>query len=336
MTRRPLAFLTGACALALLLALTALTGGRLTSYTGAEEAATTEPGDWWSLWSLPPLEVTAILLLAVAVVAACRGAGVPITGRRRGYLALGLGLLLLSVTSPLGGLAQGGVLAAHMMQHTIIGAFAALPILLVLPRALPGDPPPTGFLRVLAPFGHPLVAFGLWVGSTLVFLLPDIHHEVLTHESLWVLQQLAFFVFGMLLWMPVLERGRPSPAWFGTGAKCGYMLCVWFTGLGIANLFWFSGTAFYESHAVAARAWDLNPLQDQANAGTVMMVTHCFLALGAISVLFFRQAREDGLAQRLRDAGLDPERVNVALRRGELDDLARAAGVSLQTRAGID
>lgn len=333
---RPLLLMAGAGALALAAALTALSGGRLTSYTGAADAATTEPGRWWTLWALPPVELAAIALVGVAVVAANRAAGLEVRGRRALYLALGLGILVVSVVSPLGGLAQGGVLAAHMMQHTLIGAFAPLPILLALPRAMPGAPEPTGVLRIVRAISRPVPAFALWAGSTVVWLLPDVHHAVLDSSALWVLQQAAFFGFGLLLWMPVLERGWESPRWFSTAAKCGYMVGVWFTGLAIANVYWFSGTAFYESHAVAARAWDLNPLQDQANAGTVMMVTHCFLALGAIGVLFFRQAREDGLAQRLRDAGLDAERVNLALRRGDLEDLARTAGIPVRTRAGID
>jgi putative membrane protein len=328
--------MAGGAAVALAIALTALTGGRLTSYTGAAEAATTDPADWWTLWALPPVELAAIALLGVAVAAAVRAAGLPLAGRRAAYLATGLGILVVSVCSPLAGLAQGGVLAAHMMQHTLIGAFAPLPVLLALPRAMPGAPAPGGVLGLLRAASRPVPAFALWAGSTVVWLVPDIHHAVLESATLWVLQQVAFFAFGLLLWMPVLERGWESPRWFGTGAKCGYMVGVWFTGLGIANLYWFSGTAFYESHAVAARAWDLNPLQDQANAGTVMMVTHCFLALGAICVLFFRNAREDGLAQRLRDSGLDADEVDLALRRGELDDMARAAGIPVHTRAGID
>jgi len=335
-TRRPLLLLGVAGALALLIALTALNGGRFTSYTGYAQTVETEPGRWWTLWALPPVETIAIVALAVGVAAWSRRLGRPLDTRRRVYLAAGLALLLVAVCSPLAGLAQGGILSAHMMQHTIIGAFAPLPVLLALPRHLPEHGGPVAGSRLLRALTRPPVAFGLWLGSTLVWLLPDLHHEVLEHQSLWVAQQVSFFAFGLLLWIPVLERGVSAPAWFGTGLKCAYMCGVWFAGLAIANLFWFSGTAFYESHAVAARVWDLNPLADQANAGTVMMVTHCFLALGAVTVLFFRQAREDGLAQRLVDAGMPPERVHAALRRGELDDLARGAGVALGTRAGID
>ena len=105
----------------------------------------------------------------------------------------------------------------------------------------------------------------------------------------------SFLAFGLLLWAPIVET-LPAPAWFSTGWKCGYMVGVWVVGLTIANIYWFSGTAFYDGHAAAAAAWGFDPLEDQANAGTVMMVLHCLLAFGAIMVLFFRQAREGSCA----------------------------------------
>jgi putative membrane protein len=320
---------------ALVLALTAATGGRLTSYTGPLDAATRPPSEWWALWVLPPLELVAIAVLGISVVRVSRSLG-GFTSRRRGYFVAAMAVLLISVCSPLGGLAQAGILSAHMFQHTLIGGFAPLLVLLSLPRGFAA--PSRGFFatRAWRALSQPVVAFLVWAASTVVWLAPDLHHAVLTHQSLWFGQQLAFFAFGTLLWAPIVDRLATSPAWFGTSAKCVYMTGVWFTGLGIANVFWFSGYAFYSSHAVAAKVWGLDPLQDQANAGTVMMLVHCFLAFGAIAVLFFQSAREGALEQRLIEAGLDPGRISSALRRGELDDLARATGVSLRSRPGMD
>ena len=53
-------------------------------------------------------------------------------------------------------------------------------------------------------------------------------------------------------------------------------------------------------------------------------------------VLFFRQAREGELRQRLIEAGIDPDRVERATRAGTAAALARAHGVPVRTRAGID
>ena len=222
-----------------------------------------------------------------------------------------------------------------MLQHTLIGAVAPLLLLLGMPRAFLEPLLSPGWRRRLRRVQHPVVAFPLWAVGTIVWLLPAVHHQVLEHPPLWILQQASFLGLGLILWAPVLES-LPAPDWFSTAWKCGYMVGVWVVGLSIANVYWFSGTPFYDSHAAAAAAWNVEPLEDQANAGTVMMVVHCLLAFGAIAVLFFRQAREGELRQRLIEAGIDPARVERATRQGTAAALARAHGVPVRTRAGID
>lgn len=327
--RRPLTLMAVAGALALAVALTAVAGGGgHLGHTSPSAAAETDIG---ALWALPPVEIAGILLLGLLY--STRAGGLPT--RRRVSFYSGLGVLLVAVCSPLAGVAQQGLLSAHMLQHTLIGAVAPLLLLLGLTREMVTSSLRPGTVRVLQRLQHPVIAFTLWTLSTVVWLLPSVHHLVLESPPMWILQQLSFLAFGALLWAPVVEV-LPAPAWFGTGWKGGYMSGVWTVGLTIANVYWFSGTAFYDSHAAATRAWGLEPLEDQANAGTVMMVLHCLLAFGAITVLFFRQAREGELSQRLIEAGLDPARVEEAIRAGTGEALARVHGVPVRTRAGID
>ncbi len=333
MTRRPLAYLGLAACVSLVLALTALTGGRFTSYTGGVGSLTTAPGRWWTLWAVPPVEVITILAGGAFVAWYAHQRGLFGTAQRW-WLAGALAILLLAVCSPLAGLAQGGILWAHMVQHTLIGGFAPVGVLLAWPRRVPGQtPPPYRWVQVL---GNPGVALALWTATMALWLYAPVHHVVLEHETLWVLQQLGFFVLGVVLWLPIVERGVEVPRWFGTPAKVVYLSVVWFVGVIIANIYWFSGTAFYASHANAARVWGLDPLEDQANAGTAMVAMHCLLTITAAAWLFFRYAHENGLAQRLRDAGVDDETVAEALRRGDLNALAVAHHVPVQVRAGID
>lgn len=287
-----------AAAIALAIALTAVTGGRFTARTGyAEAAREVLASEWWTLWAVPPVEIALIALLAAWLVLGIRRDDPERARIRYRYAAAAAAVLVVAVVSPVGGLAQGGLLAAHMLQHVLIGAVAPLLALLAVPPPSGGEGQPR-FPR-LRRLVHPAPAFALWAASTGLWLLPAVHHEVLMRSSLWIVQQIAFFVFGALLWAPIVERPGPAPRWFGTGIKCAYMYGVFAVGLLLANIMWFSGTPFYESHAAVARAWGLSPLQDQANAGTVMMVTHCLLAFGAIAVLFFRSA---AAAEREHDA----------------------------------
>lgn len=319
---RILAFFVIALVLAASVAVTALTGDQ-SVHVGAIGSTLTTP-HWWTLWSVPPVESIGIALLAIWVLPRAR------PGWHRAAGITGLITLAVAVCSPIAGLARDGLLAFHMLQHTLIGGFGAMLVLVALPRV---TEPVEGIRRWVS---HPAVGFPLWVASTVFWLAPWLHDQLLTSNVLWILQQFSFFVFGVLVWCPVFERFAPAPRWFGTGAKCGYMIAVWFFGLGIANLFWFAGTPLYPGHAALDAAWGTAPLQDQANAGTVMMVTHCILAFGTIMVLFFADAREQGLQQRLIEAGLDPDEVRSAVRRGEGPALADRVGISTASRPGID
>lgn len=326
--------MAGAGFLALALALTALSAGGRTFHTGhagpSEDAST----DLMSLWAVPPVEVAAVVVLAGLYALRVQRVG-GVSGLRRLSFYSGIVLILAAVCSPLGGVAQQGLLTAHMLQHTLIGAVAPLLLLLGMPRGFVPGMLGAAARRRLGRLQHPVVAYSLWTAGTIVWLLPSVHHAVLQSGALWIAQQTSFVVLGTLMWAPVVES-LPAPAWFTTGWKGGYMTGVWAVGLGIANVYWFSGTAFYESHAQAAIAWGVEPLEDQANAGTVMMVLHCLLAFGAVTVLFFRQAREGELSQRMIEAGIDPVRVQQATRAGDGAALARRHGVPVRTRAGID
>jgi len=330
---RPLKLLAAAGFLALALALTAIggSGAYHTGHAGPSAQASTDLAD---LWAVPPLEVSALLVAALLYALAVRRVG-GVTPGRQAYFYSGIALILVAVCSPLGGIAQQGLLTAHMFQHTLIGAVAPLLLLLGMPRAFVTAILPPRWQARLIRLQHPALAFSLWTVTTVIWLLAPVHHAVLEHQAIWILQQVSFLAFGLLLWAPVVEC-LPAPRWFGTGVKSAYMAGVWFVGLMTANVYWFSGTAFYSSHAAAAEAWGVEPLEDQANAGTVMMVVHCLLALGATTYLFFRQAREGELSQRMIEAGIDPDRVAEATRAGRGEALARMHGVPVRTRAGID
>jgi putative membrane protein len=336
MVRRalPVIFAVGA-AMALALALTALAGmGGLfaTSHSGWVGAPTTELS---RLWSVPPVEVAVFVVLGLGYLAWARDPDAGVTARHRAFFLSGIAVLVLAVVTPIGGMSQQGMLAAHMIQHTVIGGVAPLLLLLGIPPGAAERLLSPAAIRRIKTIQHPFAAFTAWTLTTLVWLLPAVHHQVLVSPSLWVVQQFSFLAIGTLMWMPVVER-VPAPDWFGTGWKGTYMTGVWTVGLIIANVYWFSGTAFYGSHAAAAEAWGISALQDQANAGTVMMLSHCMLAFGAITLLFFRQAQEGELRQKLVEAGIDRDRVNEAIRRGTARALATAHGVSHKTRAGID
>ncbi|MBM3664942.1 MAG: cytochrome c oxidase assembly protein [Actinobacteria bacterium] len=311
------------------------TGGASEFWSGYQGAlARVQSESWWSLWVLPGLLLALIAALALGIRTSPSWDGSASDAERRtAFLWAGVAVLVLSVCAPVAVVAQGGLLSAHMLQHVLIGALAPLLILLAIPRAQRGTRERRPVLAVLL---HPVVAFAVWLGCTIAWLVPEIHHEVLVRPWVWVLQQVAVFGAGIVMWAPVTDRFVDPPAWCRTGAKCVYMLGIWFAGVGIANVYWFSGTPFYESHEAGAAAFGFSALQDQANAGTVMILAHCAITFGAIAVLFFRHASERGLEQRLIEAGVPEDEVHRATFDGDLVALAGREGVPVHTRTGLD
>lgn len=323
-----------AAILALTTVVAGTTAGASEFWGGYEDAlARVQAESWWELWVLPGLLLALVAALALWMRTSPWWEAAPDKGRRSALLWSGVAVLVLSLTSPIAVIAQGGLLSAHMVQHVAIGGLAALLIILAVPRADRGTREHRPVLRVLL---HPVVAFGIWLGSTILWLVPDLHHEVLYRPWVWVLQQVAVFGAGIVMWAPITDRFVDPPAWFRTGWKVVYMIGVWFAGVGIANVYWFSGTAFYESHEAGAAAFGFSALQDQANAGTVMILAHCAITFGAIAVLFFRHASERGLEQRLIEAGIPEDTVHRATFDGHLPELAAQAGVPVRTRTGLD
>ena len=140
------------------------------------------------------------------------------------------------------------------------------------------------------------------------------------------LEHVCFFTLGCLMWAPLVEA-LPGPLWFGTGIKLAYVGAVRAVDAILGNILWFSGQAFYPDYAASVARHGQTPLQDQINAGTVMMVETGAVTLTLFVVLFFRMAREGELRQGLIESGLDPETVRRAVRYGRGEVLAARAGV---------
>ncbi|MDA3005723.1 MAG: cytochrome c oxidase assembly protein, partial [Actinomycetota bacterium] len=146
------------------------TAGASEFWGGYEDAlARVQAESWWELWVLPGLLLALVAALALWMRTSPWWGSTPDSGRRSALLWSGVAVLVLSLTSPIAVIAQGGLLSAHMVQHVAIGGLAALLIILAMPRAERGTRERRPVLRVLL---HPVVAFGIWLGSTILWLVP--------------------------------------------------------------------------------------------------------------------------------------------------------------------
>jgi cytochrome c oxidase assembly factor CtaG len=192
------------------------------------------------------------------------------------------------------------VLAAHMIQHILIGEIASLfivfgltgPVLAPLLRIRLTRP-----LRVLA---TPLPALLLWTVDLYVWHLPLLYQLAIRHDLIHALEHACLLWFGTLLWLALLGP-LPKPAWFGGWGRAGYIVAVRFAGAVLGNVLIWMQTVLYPVYDSTDARRGLNPLSDQNLAGAVMMIVQMLLTAILIAWLFLRYVREDEERQTLLD-----------------------------------
>jgi putative membrane protein len=251
---------------------------------------------------LAPLQIAPALVsmaLYARRVATLRGTPRAVPAWRQWCFHGGALLMIATLVSPLGHVAEH-LFWAHMVEHLVLSDFGALllvlgltgPVLAPILRIKAFDK-----LRVLA---HPLVALPLWAVNLYLWHLPALHVAAVEHAPVHALQHLAFVFFGANMWM-CLFGPLPTPSWFGTAAKAGYIIAVRLVGAVLANALLFGGDAFYDIYRAGEASFGITPTDDQVAAGAIMMVEESLLTIFLFGWLFFQAASEGDERQDLLD-----------------------------------
>src|SRR5213594_180273 len=278
-------------------------------------------------WTFDPLQVVPTILLAALYarrVRTLRARGTAVPGWRIALFATGIGLLFVALVTPIHALGEQ-LFSFHMLQHVLLGDLAPLALLAGLTG--PILRPLLTFLHRLRFLANPLVALPLWALNLYAWHLPYLYDAAVRHDSVHALEHLCFFTGGAIMWLPVLET-LPAPEWFGTGAKLAYIALVRAVETVLGNVFFWSGTVFYDVYEHQNRLWGLSALADQGLAGAVMMIEGSIVTLVALAWLFLRLASEGELRQQLLERGLDPRTVRRAVRYGRADSLRESAATT--------
>jgi cytochrome c oxidase assembly factor CtaG len=224
-----------------------------------------------------------------------RGAPVP-SWRQRCWYG-GLGLMVATLVSPLAHMSEE-LFLAHMLEHLLLADLGALLLVLgltgpVLQPVL--SAPGLQWLRFLA---HPVVALTLWAVNFYVWHLPVLYQGAVEHDAVHALQHILFVSFGIGMWMALLGP-LPKPAWFGNGAKIGYIVAVRLIQSVLANALLWSSGVLYPRYAAGQAEWGISPANDQSAAGAIMMVEGSLVTIGLFCWLFLRAARESEERQEL-------------------------------------
>ena len=284
----------------------------------------TEAPSWLTSWHFAPWQLVptvAFVLLYGRRAWTLEQEGRPVPRWRIWLFASGIVLALLSFTSPLDAVGEESSMAVHMAQHLIVGDIVPLLILFGLTRPLLRPLlalPVIGDLRFLV---LPGVALPLWALNLGLWHLPGAYGAALSNDAVHALQHILFLTTGAMMWAALIET-LPGPAWFGTGAKIGYLVVVRAFDTVIGNVFTWSSQGFYHHYDSVPRLWGLSQAADQSYAGVVMMSESGLVTLVMLAVLVYRAASESDQRQLLIERGLDPERVRRAVRFGRARDLA--------------
>ena len=274
-------------------------------------------------WTLEPLQLAPIALIAIAYAVRARTLArreQPVPGWRIALFALGIGLLVLAVASPIATVGEEELFSFHMVQHLLIGDLAPLCLLAGLTGpllrpilALPG-------VMRLHVFANPFVALPVWTLNLVVWHLPFFYEAAVRHSAVHAVEHVAFFSAGIVLWLPVLET-LPAPEWFGTGAKLAYVVGVRLVATVVGNVFIWGGAAFYDVYDTGDDYLGLSPSGDQSLAGSLMMLEGSIVTIVAIAWLFLRMAQEGDVRQELIESGVDERTARRAVRYRRWEEL---------------
>jgi putative membrane protein len=217
----------------------------------------------------------------------------------RGRVAAFVGgtiLLAGAVLGPLAEWAEHVALSAHMAQHLVLILVVPLLWLLGLPPWLLA---PVARAPVVGRLGwqltRPLPALALASAVQIAWHIPGAFDAALRVERLHALEHVSFLATGLLLWWPVAgpspEWPRPTPP-----AQLLYLFLATIPMMAIAAPITLADDVLYPFYSESGRAWPLAPRTDQELAGILMWVGGMFGYLIAGTVVFFRWAGPEVLA----------------------------------------
>lgn len=242
------------------------------------------------------------------------GEGRPVPRWRQCCYAGGIVVLIGALSTPLGVLSEK-LLVAHMVEHLLIGDIAALLIVLGLTGPMIAPLLRIGIFNRLRVLSHPLVALPVWAIDLYAWHIPVLYQAALRNQYVHAAEHACFLIAGIAMWM-ALFGPLPKPAWFGNLARLGYIIAVRLVEAILGNVFLWSHTIFYPYYRAFEAHYGISPLQDQIDAGAVMMIEGSIVTLLLFGWLFARAASQSEQRQRLIEFARDHNL--------ELDD-ARAA-----------
>lgn len=218
--------------------------------------------------------------------------------------AAGVAISTLALVSPVDRIGEEQLLAAHMLQHLLLGDLG--PLLMVLgvrgPLGVFMLPPP--LLRVVARgpvrrvvsfLLRPSVSLSAWLAAFVGWHVPAAYDAALAHPWLHVLEHVCFALAGVLAWTQIVDPARRARLSVGQRAAFAFALLV--ASSMLAETLVALHPVYPAYVAVPDRPFGWSAGQDQSKAALLMMAEQ--IATLATAMTFLVRAHVDRVAAEL-------------------------------------
>lgn len=252
-----------------------------------------------STWTIDPVAITiaaaGLVLYAQAFVRLRARAGATHADAWRAALfTAGVGVTLLALVSPLDAVGEDQLLAAHMLQHLLLGDLGPLLIVLGLRGPLGVFLLPPRVLRAFArtPLRavvsfllRPGVSFAVWAAAFVGWHVPAAYDAALARPAVHIVEHACFAIAGLLAWTQIIDPARRRRLSVGQRAMFAFGMLV-VSGL-VAEVLVATHPLYpYYTH-VQDRPFDWTAGQDQSRAALLMMAEQ-IATLGAAMAFLVR------------------------------------------------
>jgi putative membrane protein len=208
--------------------------------------------------------------------------------------AAALLVLLISLNGPMHDLSDYYLFSGHMVQHLLL-------TLLMPPLLIWGTPGwmirpfvRPAWVRTLGrTLTNPVMAGILFSATIAVWHTVPAYELMMRDHDVHIATHLLFMVVAVIMWWPVMSPLEEVPA-LPLGVRMLYLFLVGIPMQIVAAIITFADTPLYSWYVVAPRTWGLTALDDQRLGALLMWVPGGMWFWGAMSVVFFRWAKEEG------------------------------------------
>jgi cytochrome c oxidase assembly factor CtaG len=234
-------------------------------------------------WTLDPaplaVAAVALVLYARAFVRLRQRAGATHASFGRALLFFsGVTVTLLALVSPVDAVGEDQLLAAHMLQHVLLGDLGPLLIVLGLRGPMGVFLLPPAVLRVFArgPLRRalsfllrPWVSATFWLVSLTAWHVPAAYDAAIRHPALHVVEHVCFAIGGLLAWTQIIDPARRGRLSVGQRAVFAFGMLV---ASGIwAEVLIATGPLYPYYVHVLGRPFGWTATEDQSRAALLMM-----------------------------------------------------------------